>query len=131
MCHGSLTFSFWPRVKESLFGNRIGPLISFLRSSSTTMSATDAGLSSDIANTARLRRPNSRSQARAWQLAVMHKNILFVHAMNVVQIASRLMIKDRRSSHQGCFDDGSRSLELGSQNDAASLPKDCRLYRRC
>ena len=52
---GSLTFSFWPRVKKSLFGNRIGPLISFLRSSSTTMSATDAGLSSDIANTARLR----------------------------------------------------------------------------
>jgi hypothetical protein len=41
---GSLTFSFWPRVKKSLFGNRIGPLISFLRSSSTTMSATDAGL---------------------------------------------------------------------------------------
>ena len=55
MCHGSLTFSFWPRVKKSLFGNRIGPLISFLRSSSTTMSATDASLSSDIANTARLR----------------------------------------------------------------------------
>lgn len=52
---GSLTFSFWPRVKKSLFGNRIGPLISFSRSSSTTMSATDAGLSSDIANTARLR----------------------------------------------------------------------------
>ena len=51
----------------------------------------------------------------------MHKNTLFVHAMNVVQIASRLMIKDRRSSHQGCFDDGSRSLELGSKNDAASL----------
>ena len=52
---GSLTFGFRPRVKKSLFGNRIGPLISFLRSSSTTMSATDAGLSSDIANTARLR----------------------------------------------------------------------------
>ena len=61
----------------------------------------------------------------------MHKNTLFVHAMNVVQIASRLMIKDRRSSHQGCFDDGSRSLELGSKNDAASLPEDCRLDRRC
>ena len=61
----------------------------------------------------------------------MHKNTLFVHAMNVVQIASRLMIKDRRSSHQGCFDDGSRSLELGSKNDAVSLPEDCRLDRRC
>src|SRR5271169_998190 len=52
---GSLTFSFWPRAKKSLFGNRIRPLLSFLRSSSTTMSATDASLSSDIANTARLR----------------------------------------------------------------------------
>ena len=51
--------------------------------------------------------------------------------MNVVQIASRLMIKDRRSSHQGCFDDGSRSLELGSKNDAASLPEVWRLDRRC
>jgi hypothetical protein len=34
------------------------------------------------------------------------------------------MIKDHRSSHQGCFDDGYRFLELGSENDAASLPED-------
>lgn len=40
------------------------------------------------------------------------------------------MIKDRRSSHQGCFDDGSRSLELGSKIDAACIPEDCRRDRR-
>jgi hypothetical protein len=59
--------------EEIPFGNRIGPLISFLRSSSTTMPATDAGLSSDIANTAQLRgcalQPQCRAQAKCVRMA--------------------------------------------------------------
>jgi hypothetical protein len=59
---------------------------------------------------------------------VMGQNALCVNAMHIVQIASWLATKDRRSSHQGCFDD--RLLKHGSKVDAACLREDYRLDRR-